>query len=90
MTESTWPKHPDGRNKKMGEMTADERRAQWKGAADRAKAYFEQPVVKAGIAAVVASDTPDWEDLRGVAPGATGDVSSEEFVRNLRAEWPES
>jgi len=33
---------------------------------------------------------PDWGDLRGVAPGATGDMSSEDFVRNLRAEWPES
>ncbi len=33
---------------------------------------------------------PDWDELRGVAPDATGDLSSEEFVRNLRAEWPES
>lgn len=57
MTESNWPKHPDGRNKKMGEMTADERRTQWKAAADRAKVYFEQPGVRAGIAAVMASDT---------------------------------
>lgn len=30
---------------------------------------------------------PDWDDVRGVAPDATGDLSSEEFVRQLRDEW---
>lgn len=30
---------------------------------------------------------PDWDDLLGVAPGATGDLSSEAFVRQLRSEW---
>ena len=30
----------------------------------------------------------DWDDLRGIAPGATGDYSSEAFVRRMRdAEW---
>lgn len=27
MTTSTWPQHPDGTNKRVGEMTADERSA---------------------------------------------------------------
>jgi len=31
-------------------------------------------------------DTPDWDDLRGCAPEATGDLSSEDFVRKLRDE----
>ena len=30
---------------------------------------------------------PDWDDLRGRAPGATGGLSSEDFVRGLRDEW---
>lgn len=30
---------------------------------------------------------PDWEDLRGRAPDATGGLSSEAFVREIRDEW---
>jgi hypothetical protein len=30
---------------------------------------------------------PDWDDLRGCAPDATGALSSEAFVRELREEW---
>lgn len=30
---------------------------------------------------------PDWKDLLGIAPEATGGLSSEEFIRNLRNEW---
>jgi hypothetical protein len=33
------------------------------------------------------SDLPDWEDLRGRAPNATGALTSEEFVRELRDAW---
>lgn len=33
---------------------------------------------------------PDWEDLRGRAPDATGDLSSEDFVRQMRDEWPDA
>jgi hypothetical protein len=33
------------------------------------------------------SELPDWDDLRGRAPGATGDLSSEAFVRELRSAW---
>lgn len=33
------------------------------------------------------SELPDWEDLRGCAPDATGALSSEAFVRKLREEW---
>lgn len=28
-----------------------------------------------------------WEDLKGIAPDATGELLSEEFIRNLRNEW---
>lgn len=31
----------------------------------------------------------DWDDVRGIAPDATGDLSSEEFIRRLRDEWPD-
>ena len=33
------------------------------------------------------SDLPDWDDLRGRAPGCTGVLSSEAFVRELRDGW---
>lgn len=33
------------------------------------------------------SELPDWDDVRGMAPGATGDLSSEAFVRELRDGW---
>lgn len=33
------------------------------------------------------SELPDWEDLRGRAPNATGELSSEAFVRELRDAW---
>lgn len=32
-------------------------------------------------------DLPDWEDLRGRAPDATGELSSEEFIREMRDAW---
>jgi len=32
-------------------------------------------------------EIPDWEDLRGRAPDATGALSSEAFVRELRDAW---
>ena len=32
-------------------------------------------------------DLPDWDDLRGRAPDATGELSSEAFVRELRDAW---
>jgi hypothetical protein len=33
------------------------------------------------------SELPDWDDLLGRAPDATGDLSSEDFVRELRDGW---
>ena len=33
------------------------------------------------------SELPDWDDLRGRAPDATGGLSTEEFVRELRDGW---
>jgi hypothetical protein len=33
------------------------------------------------------SELPDWDDLRGRAPHATGGVSSEAFIRGLRDVW---
>ena len=34
------------------------------------------------------SQLPEWDDLRGRAPDATGGLSSEAFVRELRDGWP--
>ncbi len=33
------------------------------------------------------SELPDWDDLRGMAPDATGELSSEAFIRELRDGW---
>lgn len=48
-----WPKHADGSPKKMGEMTADERRAQFKLACQRLQAEFDHPAVQEKLAAVL-------------------------------------
>ncbi len=32
-------------------------------------------------------ELPDWDDLRGLAPDATGELSSEAFIREMRDEW---
>jgi hypothetical protein len=33
------------------------------------------------------SELPSWDDVRGMAPDATGDMSSEDFIRELRDGW---
>lgn len=35
----------------------------------------------------VDEDLPSFDELKGIAPEATGDLSSEEFVRELRHDW---
>lgn len=51
-----WPKHPDGRPMKMGEMTAEQRREQTTKAVNRLQAWFDKPEVKAGLAAALDAD----------------------------------
>lgn len=53
---SAWPKHPDGRPKKMGEMTREEAWEQTKIACKRLEAEFAQPAVKAKLAAILNGD----------------------------------
>ena len=54
----------------------------------RHRASFPHQIVVSQIEAFPPEeDLPDWEDLRGRAPDATGDLSSEEFVRELRDGW---
>lgn len=42
MSAPEWPKHADGSPKRMGEMTHDEQRAQWKAAAARLEREFKR------------------------------------------------
>ena len=42
----------------------------------------------AAIARAVLTEGSDWDSLRGTAPDATGETSSEAFVRKMRDEWP--
>jgi hypothetical protein len=46
---TNWPKHADGRNKKIGEMTREEARTVTKAACHRVQAHFDRPEVQAGI-----------------------------------------
>lgn len=41
----------------------------------------------AEVRAQLKATEPTWEDLRGIAPDATGTLSSEEFVRETRNAW---
>jgi hypothetical protein len=54
----------------------------------RAGASFPHQISVTGIESFPPEhELPDWEDLRGRAPNATGGLSSEAFVRELRNEW---
>ena len=54
----------------------------------RAGASFPHQVSVTDIEAYPPEDElPDWDDIRGRAPDATGDLSSEAFVRELRDGW---
>lgn len=53
---SEWPKHPDGRNMKLGEMTPEQRRLVWTEAGKRLEAEFAQPHVKAQLSRILRSD----------------------------------
>lgn len=44
-----WPTHPDGRNKRMGEMTREEQDAQIKASCARLKAEIESPEFGAAL-----------------------------------------
>lgn len=44
------PKHPDGRPKKIGEMTFEEAREQTRIACDRLRVEFEHPAHQAAMA----------------------------------------
>ena len=48
-----WPKHPDGRPMKMGEMTREQAREQTKLACKRLEAEFANPLVQEKIAAIL-------------------------------------
>jgi hypothetical protein len=54
----------------------------------RARADWPHEISVTGIAAYPAEvDLPQWEELRGMAPDATGGLRSDVFVRNLRDGW---
>lgn len=54
----------------------------------RSGATFPHQVAVTQIEAFPPSEElPDWDDLRGRAPDATGDLTSEAFVRELRNGW---
>jgi hypothetical protein len=56
MADGNWPRHPDGRPKKVGEMTREESRAVAEAACARLKAEFEQPHVQRAFAEMLARD----------------------------------
>ena len=54
----------------------------------RANAPFPHQIAVSALDAVGnEADLPEWDDIRGRAPDATGSLSSEAFVRELRDAW---
>ncbi len=54
----------------------------------RAQAQFPHQISVTAIEAFPPDgELPDWDDLRGRAPDATGGLSSEAFIRELRDAW---
>jgi hypothetical protein len=72
MTQDNWPRHPDGRRKKMGELPIEQQREISREAVERLKPFLESPefrdVVNAPIAFSDYTDT--WFD-RLAADAAT-------------------
>jgi len=54
-TTDAWPKHQDGRPKKMGEMTRDEQLRVSRKACDRLKAKLEHPRMQEEVGALLRS-----------------------------------
>ena len=48
-----WPKHADGRPKKVGEMTREEKQEQFRLAAQRVQREFGHPLVQERVAAIL-------------------------------------
>lgn len=48
-TETPWPTHQDGRPKKMGEMTPEERKAQFRDAVATVKSRIETPAMQQAL-----------------------------------------
>jgi len=51
--DDNWPRHTDGRRKKVGEMNPEERRSVFKTACDRLGKEFADPRVQAGITRIL-------------------------------------
>lgn len=49
----SWPTHADGTNKKMGEMTREEQREQFRAAGRRLQDEFENPLVQQKLSALL-------------------------------------
>lgn len=54
---ANWPTHPDGTNKRVGDMTPEERKRVFAEAAARVKADFERPEVQRRMAELLDDDT---------------------------------
>lgn len=48
-----WPTHADGTNKRVGDMTIEDRRQVFAGASYRTKVYFERPAVKEALSKII-------------------------------------
>ncbi len=52
-----WLKYPDGRLKKMGEMSRDEQREQMRAACDRLQCEFDDPAIQEKIVHILVGGT---------------------------------
>jgi hypothetical protein len=59
---SEWPKHPDGRPMKMGEMTPEQRREQAAIACKRLEAAFKHPRVQESLSRILSDPSPDSDE----------------------------
>lgn len=73
-----------GRNQLMQRGTASRKIRQAAAALRTPVSAASSPSAEAGTKEV------DWDDVRGMAPDATGELSSEAFVRQMRDGWDKS
>lgn len=54
----TWPKHPDGRNMKMGEMSREQQLAILRASCAKLKEELESPAMQAQMSRILNTDPP--------------------------------
>lgn len=85
---SAWPTHPDGRNKRLGEMTKDQRRAVITAACKKIQGELSDPEIQQRIEQILSEvDAMTLEQALPYVAFAVDDAMAERNIENLPARY---